>query len=68
MTVLRFEEPMQRFRFLLTGGRVVDVDATRDDSVLREWVLEQVAGHKVKPGDGIRIEGVTRLAEQGELL
>lgn len=45
--------PTQRFRFLLSDGRTVDVLADRDDSDLRAAVLDET---KVE-----RIEGVTRL-------
>ena len=56
--VLRFEQPMRRFRVLFTDGKVVDVEATRDDSTLRAWVLETVVGKLKKGSDGPTIAGV----------
>lgn len=62
---LRYEEPMRRYRFLLSDGRVQDVESRRDDSRLREWVLTQLG---VKKGDTVRIEGVALLTEQEPML
>lgn len=60
--VLRFEEPLRRYRFLLSDGRVLDVDSCRDDSNLRGWLLEQVGGKSE-----VAIVGSTVLPEQGSL-
>ncbi len=57
--LLRFEEPIRRWRFLLDTGDIVDVDARRDDSHLREWLLEQFDTRAQKH----RIVGSTELVE-----
>lgn len=66
---LRYEEPLRRFRFLLSDGRVLDVEARRDDSNLRAWVLEQ-AGIKIpKTGPLVgSIAGVVEVADQEGML
>jgi hypothetical protein len=53
-------EPLRRWRFLLSDGRIIDVESARDDSILRGWVLEQLG---VKKNSDIRIEGVAQVPE-----
>lgn len=59
--VLRYEEPVVRWRFLLSDGRVVDVDAVHTNSNMRAWLLEQL-GTK-----DLRIEGVAEVPAQEPL-
>lgn len=63
--VLRFEEPMRRWRFLISDGQVVDVDARRDDSHLRSWLLRQLGATKTNE---LCIVGATQLPDQDALL
>ena len=62
--VLRYEEPMCRFRFLLSDGRVVDVDSARDDSRLRGWLLAELGARKI---DGLCIVGAAEMPAQETL-
>lgn len=62
--VLRYEEPMRRFRFLLSDGRTIDVDSAHDGSPLRGWLLERLGWKK---GDDLCIVGVAELAAQEAL-
>jgi hypothetical protein len=48
--------PTQRLRFLLSDGRTIDVESSRDDSDLRAAVLEATKAE--------RIEGVVTLKDE----
>lgn len=66
--VLVFEEPMRRFRYLLSDGRVIDVDARRADSRLSGWLLEQCGGDPTGKRSDLCIVGSVVLPEQDTLL
>jgi hypothetical protein len=42
------EYPWHRYRFLLSDGRTLDVVAIRDDSTLRELVLQHTKAERIE--------------------
>lgn len=62
---LRYEEPIRTFRFLLSDGRVIDVEAAHDGPRLRDWVLKQAGWKKTSE---LRIVGATAVDAQEPML
>lgn len=57
--VLRYVEPILRYRALMSDGRVVDIEATNADSNMRGWLLEQLGSGG--PKSDLKIIGITRV-------
>lgn len=52
----RYTEPVYRFRYLFENGDVVDVEATRDDSNLRDALLKERKIHSDRIAGSTRME------------
>jgi hypothetical protein len=68
MSIPEYQEPLYKYRALLSDGRVFEFLARHDNSDVRDWILKQngitINKSGASKGDEVRIAGVAKVKDE----